>query len=719
MGIYAKNVETLLKDVEHIQSNILHEYDNWTYHIQMFMIPQDSYLKYSKLNSNAKDVDSFLELEKILKERKVIIAESGITSGISIESLKMITLPPTNEECYGVTTTSLELNLKEIGSCSLMNKIALASYACAYNSYVNQPFFISIWFEGYDNVGNNNKGGISKKIPLYVDDNGIIIDTLTYCVIMNVQNSIMEGNTTSYKISLLPFYYGSYSKEISHINDLGEMEIRQWDSLGKMFRGVEDKINEKLFVQYGANVIKNVYKNKRPFKIDVDDNIKGLESTYKKINKLTRENLYKWKYEIADRMEEKTGSSVLGFVAFSSAALYAPLVRYKLWRERHNSEMTISPDDYDSIQSFIRKIFNGYLNGGTKGYIPVIEYNSQFLGEYYEKAYYAHNITIKLQESPGLFKLTQAVGENQSIAYKEHPEKNQEEYLTTLYDNNLLRKRYEWILNGRNIDVLNLKKSENNLWYLNIGLTNVYKVDKNYQQEIKNIKNTILLNGQVEYASDIIPKSKKSDYVNKVMYVDDLYDMMTNDDRKKGINKFFGIALANEPIASLEPNTKKSEEKEKNVDDEKMLEYQRGSIATQVGMQNVFQWGGQRMKIDMDIFGDPYWLFYSSDGTKFTNNIVSLPHIIVCTKSFFSNDAMDNYKADDLMELNTVYMITKIISSLDNGKFTQKLEGFVATPFIQESYSSDESNANENNKKTNNKTSSMIVNDSGKITKLQ
>ena len=48
-------------------------------------------------------------------------------------------------------------------------------------------------------------------------------------------------------------------------------------------------------------------------------------------------------------------------------------------------------------------------------------------------------------------------------------------------------------------------------------------------------------------------------------------------------------------------------------------------------------------------------------------------------------DNNDNYEEDKFMDLTTVYIITQVTSFFDNGKFTQKLNGFVATPFIQSS----------------------------------
>ena len=689
MGIYANKVETMLKDVEHIKENVLHQYDNWTYHVQFYMIPNDTYTLYSKIRSedNGSGTSTFLQLEKELKKNKVIIAESGITSGLSIESISMVTLPPTNEECYGVTTTSFELNLTEVGSCSLMNKIALASIACGYESYTCQPFFISIWFEGYKNY-DNIKGNVVKKIPLYEDDSGNVVDTLTYSTIMTVQNSIMEGNSTAYKITLVPFYYSTQSKEITCVNNIGEITIDQWDRFGDSLQNIEDKINERLYIQYGPDVITNVYKLKRPLKIDVDENITRMKSTYQIENQEARKNLYKFKYEVAQKAEQKSGSKLVGALAFGSAALFAPAMRGYLNYQKAASGMKISPDDFDSIPSFIRKVMNGYLNDGTKGYIPVITYKTQYLADYHGKSYYSHYISVKLQPAPGLFRLMNSVGEKESVKYTEHPEENQIEYLNDLFENNLLQKRYEWLFNGRNIDVIGMKRSENNLWYLNVGLTNVYKVDKNLQQDLKKTAEKVMSSDKREYSLDIEYKPK-GNHVNGVLYIDDLYDMMTEESKKTGVSKFFGIALANDPLASLEPDIEEAEKQGKDVDDyEDKLLFEKGSVATKIGMQNVFQWGGQKMKIDMDIIGDPYWLFYSSDGTKFTDNTVPLPHIIVCSKSFYVNDGMDNYKVDPLMELNTIYMITKITSSFDHGKFTQKLEGFVATPFIQESYSS-------------------------------
>ena len=48
-------------------------------------------------------------------------------------------------------------------------------------------------------------------------------------------------------------------------------------------------------------------------------------------------------------------------------------------------------------------------------------------------------------------------------------------------------------------------------------------------------------------------------------------------------------------------------------------------------------------------------------------------------------DAFDNYEEDKIMEYNSLYMVTKIVSTFEGGTFKQRITGHVATPFIQSS----------------------------------
>ena len=119
------------------------------------------------------------------------------------------------------------------------------------------------------------------------------------------------------------------------------------------------------------------------------------------------------------------------------------------------------------------------------------------------------------------------------------------------------------------------------------------------------------------------------------------------------------------------------------------MQIKKGEVAYLIGMTNIFQYGGQRLKVNLNIIGDPEWLLPSSEfgpiEFMFRNDINYMPHILLCTKNVRSKDGMDEYRKDPLMELNTLYVITQVTSTFEGGKFLQNLEGYVATPFVQSS----------------------------------
>ena len=111
------------------------------------MLPKDIQEQYSQKKSSLQDNE---ELKNILNKNKIIIAESGYSSDINIVSFDTKTIPSTASELSSITT-EMKLVLEEVGGNSLVNKIALTSIILGYSGYVGQPYFVSVWFTGYDN----------------------------------------------------------------------------------------------------------------------------------------------------------------------------------------------------------------------------------------------------------------------------------------------------------------------------------------------------------------------------------------------------------------------------------------------------------------------------------------------------------------------------------------------------------------------------------------
>ena len=119
MGIYSNDIENKLLNTP-VKDNILFGYDNYTYHIQFFMIPKEIQEIYSERKSSLMDNE---DLKKLLNNNKIIIAESGYSTDINIVSFDTKTIPTTASELSSITT-EMKLVIEEVGGNSLVNKIA-------------------------------------------------------------------------------------------------------------------------------------------------------------------------------------------------------------------------------------------------------------------------------------------------------------------------------------------------------------------------------------------------------------------------------------------------------------------------------------------------------------------------------------------------------------------------------------------------------------------
>lgn len=123
--------------------NMLSDYANYTYHIR-FSLTNDRNA-YNVSNSNP----------QLTGTNKVIIAESGVTAGFNISSLKTTASATANGVQRNMwTNTKYELIIKEPRGLNLLDKMYLSALKLGVVNHLRCPYFIEIWFTGYDENGN-------------------------------------------------------------------------------------------------------------------------------------------------------------------------------------------------------------------------------------------------------------------------------------------------------------------------------------------------------------------------------------------------------------------------------------------------------------------------------------------------------------------------------------------------------------------------------------
>ena len=764
MGIYYKTIENFFNNFPEVNNN-LQTYDNYTYHIQLYVVPVAAYRKFTEIKASGNSYEEqYTAIRNLLKNNKIVIAESGVTPNYDIKSLKMVMNPPVSSENRDMIVTNAEMTITEVDGASFMNKFATVTMAAGYESFALCPVFLEIWFSGYDQP----KGKVVSRIPFAWGDKESDTDTYIISCMMSGTSTIQEADKTTYRLKLYPYFYTSINKDLQIINNLGPVSIDNMGlSLPYVLSELETKINEKLLELYGDTLYHGVYGNEKPVKIvflnqdiltkmltmrsrETDALMNGRyeealmlnnQKTAKQLsadvtsdyddyaNEMEQNQIdQKKRWKEANGFWESAGAVLQGvgedfWTALKGAAnLTASTAKnlgtgagnaFKIkWAETKAAWHYFMGKEYDvddckDLSDLVKKVLLDFCleeYGFNKGEIISVDYKPIFVKEYLGKKYYRHIITISIKQVPGLYDManynkSKLDGMNTEVPeYTEDPVSRQLRYLIELGNGKLLAKKYRWKYSGTETCLLNLNYSDNNLWYMNIGISNLNMIDST---TVKPKPKTVEPNPEALQTMDLSEFTNAQygtgyiTFKNGNLYMDDIYDGIVDkflkDGKKKNLT-FFNIVEANDPTTEIKPiagskidKDGKKQDQEELSDLDKLLK--KGEVAFLIGMTNIFQYGGQRLKMNADIIGDPFWLLPSTEVTPSfqADTVVYMPHVIISSKVNRSKTGMDEYRTDPLMELNVPYIITKVTSTFEGGKFLQNLEGFVPTPFIQSS----------------------------------
>ena len=170
-------------EINHYEPNILEYYDNVTYNIRFYML---NHAFQKRFSSDRLDGKYFI----VPDNEKIIIAETGVSEHYSVTSLQISSVHASAERNPSAATYKLEMRLHEVDGCDLVNKITAVSKAVGYESYIEQPYHIDIWFSGYEH---------STGKPIQVIENMV----LTYEVLLSEVKTQVDNNGCEYNFNKL------------------------------------------------------------------------------------------------------------------------------------------------------------------------------------------------------------------------------------------------------------------------------------------------------------------------------------------------------------------------------------------------------------------------------------------------------------------------------------------------------------------------------------
>lgn len=637
-----------LNSVMNCSHNELEEYDNVTYNIRFYMLPYSYQQELSK-HKNEGDVNFF---KKIDDNAKIIIAETGVSSNYDITSLTMETVHTSVYRSNSATTYKINLILKELNGCSLLNKIAVISKVVGYQNHYCQPYHLDIWFSGYE----HSTGKEIKQIG----------EMLTYEVIISEVTSNISENIAHYNFIMVPVTSGSFNKTINSLWSNGVIKIEEGMNLGEYKKKIEKSLND-VFFNNNPN-LKAFYPSEKYVYIDnlimdkternlvdfvKDEHIKGtllvedIESVPVQAIPPENEDESEGKYDVFGNKISDTFDGLFQRLCTRTEQLKDYIAR-PVYRVVYNKPSIVGGQELIEIHIDIIFRKNTYL-------------------KYY-------NINPSLNDDLTRIKSMQ------------------EEELEQLIYTGALKKKYQYLFNGEDTSVLEMNSSLDKLWFAclpslyilqNESSSNdkVFKyVTENVSEPLKQkFQNQQISNNGIleEQVIKLVPKgfwesptslpSVRNLTSNRKLYLDDFYYCIDNDTKQKALSQrsiLEKYELLNMPSNKESTNGKVNE------------------TVSLTGYHNIYQ-AGNLVEMKLKILGDPYWLKQFSDNVLVDSIEASTLHNFAFSlKTPIGQKQDGTYNLEDACEFSTIYQLIESTSVFEDGKFIQQLKGVINPAFI-------------------------------------
>lgn len=685
--------------------NMLEFYDNVTYNIRFYLLSsqaQDKLAYERNFNSNIDyDIDP---------KDKIIIAETGVSTRYSIDSLK-INAVHSSLGTFKPTGYTMDMVIKESDGCSLSNKISVISKILGYKSYIHQPYHIDIWFSGYRN--DNGK-------PIKMIGNKY----LTYEVIINQVKTNVELSGATYNFSLNCNPMSIMNKEISTMFDIGLINIPNTPTLRNFTDEIERLINDKYCVSHPE--WKHLYQDEPLVKIrnlingdytytDLSD-----EEKIDMINKASNsDNSSKSMLSLTDaiisKVSENKKPSNQTLINNETKTVTKTMTRLDDWtsisiHKEHLDDVVIdkfmppqitelesgayiTSNSVTSIDVFFQDICA--QSSFLQNRVAKIDYSLENISNYGGKEHYRVYADITFTSVPIFDYYIEHSKErdknNNNVlsddTLKDLRFKTQKKEIETILKQGTLNKLYEWQWNGTNTSIIEVNAKLDYLWYANIGMINAENI---INATIDNPRQT-KINDEMIHEKERIDKIKQSnlqDVIEKYnapfatirklasdgrLYIDDMYNVISDETKAE--------LLSNRNV--LEQNTTLTETNGESASQIKDLDV----VSAKVGYNNVFT-AGALSEINLTILGDPYWLGLLDD--KLLYNGVDSSQYVKLQKFGFTmrttlpqkNNGDGGYDLSDCVDFSNIFELVDSTHLFENGRFTQQLHGQIDTSLI-------------------------------------
>ena len=255
------DIVTQMENAGEWWENALDEYQNYTYHLELFVVKQQDAVEF--LMNEAQDLDSIISNSWPGSDIQYItIAETGVTTEFNIQDLEIQSLGAGSSSVSRLagTATKLSFSIIQVGNTSLNDNLMNAALLSGYASIAEAKYFLKVNFKGYSDDGvtiRSENQNLTKVFPFVISNVGDV-----------PSSTDARGTITTIDGTITPDY--AVSRSVNLIQHNFEFDIKETlkETIEEFFSKLNENIQKNDFST--DNAAENQYIHTYEFEFDND-----------------------------------------------------------------------------------------------------------------------------------------------------------------------------------------------------------------------------------------------------------------------------------------------------------------------------------------------------------------------------------------------------------------------------------------------------------------
>lgn len=202
------DIVKMMEDENGFWENALDQYQNYTYHIELFVVDVKTARDF--LNTEHQNIDTIISNGwPSTNDKYITIAETGSTTEFVLEDLNVqsFSAGAGSVSKLAGTATSLDFSIVQIGNTSLADNLHNVALLSGYANLSDAIYFIKINFSGYNesyDIVQKENQNLTKVLPFKINNVGDVpTSTDSRGTVTSIQGTIVQDYATSTSVNTI------------------------------------------------------------------------------------------------------------------------------------------------------------------------------------------------------------------------------------------------------------------------------------------------------------------------------------------------------------------------------------------------------------------------------------------------------------------------------------------------------------------------------------